>query len=112
LKNISQLQLEAIHGALLAFRCLFNQEGKYLEDSKYREAFEQIFRLREHKEFIVRKTVVSSFPGLAKHESDFFVKDYLHFTVDFLLNQARKEKDKSICKLLCVNFDSSDIKLS
>lgn len=97
-KGLSHPAVEIIHGSLLSFRVLFTQPGKLLEDTKYREAFEIIFRLRDHKDPSVRKSVVSIFPGFAYHETEVFVREYLNFTMDFLLNQSRKEKEKSACK--------------
>jgi FKBP12-rapamycin complex-associated protein len=105
-RGLSQVSVDIIHGSLLAFRCLLNHSMKFMEDSKYRETFELIFRLREHKEPMIRKVVILAIAGLASYDSDLFARDYLSPSMEFILISLRKEKEKSTCKFPSASFSS------
>ncbi|KAJ3318282.1 phosphatidylinositol kinase- protein kinase tor1, partial [Blyttiomyces sp. JEL0837] len=85
---------DAIHGSLLVFRELLTHTGKYM-DSKYKETAETILKYREHKDSLVRRTVILLCPTLATFDPDSFVTMYLNACMSYLLSQLRKDRDRS-----------------
>jgi serine/threonine-protein kinase mTOR len=83
-----------IHGSLLAYRELLLRSGMFMHE-RYKEVCEVILRHRDHKDGLIRRTVVSLIPRLAEYNPDEFVSSYLHNCMGYLLGQLKKEKDRS-----------------
>ncbi|KAI9341262.1 armadillo-type protein [Zopfochytrium polystomum] len=85
---------DAIHGSLLAFRELLTHTGQFME-GKYRDTSTSILRFREHKDVLVRRTVILLCPTLAAFNPEAFVNLYLNVCMTYLLSQLRKDKDRN-----------------
>ncbi|KAJ3215347.1 phosphatidylinositol kinase- protein kinase tor1 [Dinochytrium kinnereticum] len=85
---------ESIHGSLLAIRELLSNSGSFM-DSKYKDVSETIMRFKDHKDALVRGTVISLCSSLAEFDPETFVNLYLGSTMNYLLTQVKKEKDRS-----------------
>jgi FKBP12-rapamycin complex-associated protein len=83
-----------IHGSLLAYRELLLRSGMFMHE-RYNDVCEVILRHRDHKDGLIRRTVVSLIPRLAEYNPDEFVATYLHKCMGHLLGQLKKEKDRS-----------------
>ena len=83
-----------IHGSLLAYRELLLRSGMFMHE-RYNDVCEVILRHRDHKDGLIRRTVVSLIPRLAEYNPDEFVATYLHKCMSHLLGQLKKEKDRS-----------------
>ncbi|KAI8836345.1 armadillo-type protein [Chytridium lagenaria] len=70
---------ESIHGSLLA----------------YKDVSEMIMRFKDHKDSLVRGTVIALCSSLAVFDPDTFVGLYLSGSMSYLLAQLKKEKDRS-----------------
>ena len=93
-KNLKSSNPDIIHGSILAVRALVSGKGKHM-DQNIREIFETLFKLREHKDIVVRKSVVQVLPDLAIYDPVLFSEEYLNTAMGYLLSQLRKEKDKN-----------------
>ncbi|KAJ3311625.1 phosphatidylinositol kinase- protein kinase tor1 [Boothiomyces sp. JEL0838] len=85
---------DAIHGSLLALRELLNQTSSFF-DGRYVEVAEIVLRYKEHREQLIRKTVMLMIPDLAKFNPEQFISNYLSPSMSYLLSQLKKEKERS-----------------
>lgn len=86
--------IESIHGSLLTFGELFRHTGLYLQD-RYIEICDSIMKYKDHKESLIKKTVINLIPDLATFNSTDFSSIYLNTWMNHLLSQLKKEKEKS-----------------
>jgi FKBP12-rapamycin complex-associated protein len=86
---------DAIHGSLLALRELFDSNSKFL-DGRFVEICEIVLRYKEHREHLIRRTVMIMIPDLAKFEPDAFVESYFDHSMVYLLGQLKKEKERPV----------------
>ncbi|KAG0044728.1 phosphatidylinositol kinase- protein kinase tor1 [Gryganskiella cystojenkinii] len=87
---------ESIHGSLLIFRELLLHAGMFMHE-RYVETCETVFKYRD-RDGLVRRTVISLIPDLAAYNPTDFANVYLHRSMVHILNQLRKEKDRSLMK--------------
>lgn len=85
---------DAIHGSLLALRGIFNSTSRFL-DGRYVEVCEIVLRYKEHRETLIRKTVMLMIPDLAKFDTEQFKAAYFDTSMTYLLSQLKKEKERS-----------------
>lgn len=86
--------IENVHGSLLAFRELLQQGGMFMHEH-YQEVCEIIFRNKEHRDPIVRQTVVLLIPELANYSPTDFSATYLHKFMIFLSGMLKKERERN-----------------
>lgn len=60
----------------------------------YRDVCEIALRLKDSRDHLIRKTVVSILPTLARYDPSAFMDEYLHRCMNHLLSLLRKEKDR------------------
>lgn len=61
----------------------------------YLETAEMILRHRNHRDPLIRKTVVALIPVLADYDSQNFVAHFLHRSMGHLLEQLTKPSERS-----------------
>ncbi|KAJ3103710.1 phosphatidylinositol kinase- protein kinase tor1 [Phlyctochytrium bullatum] len=86
---------ESIHGSLLAIRELLSNSGSFME-AKYNDVSDMIMKFKEHKDSLVRGTVISLCSSLAVFNPNVFVQNHLSISMNYLLGQLKKEKDRSV----------------
>jgi serine/threonine-protein kinase mTOR len=86
--------VEMIHGSLLAYRELLLRSGVFVNE-RYSDVCEIILRHRDHRDALIRRTVVSLIPRLAEYNPEQFVATYFPKCMNHLLLQLKKEKDRS-----------------
>jgi FKBP12-rapamycin complex-associated protein len=91
-KGLKGSSIDAIHGSLLALQCLIHQ--KFFDGSKFTEACDAVFKLRDHKDALVRKSVVLVMPILASFDSAAFGSEYLDAMMSHLFTLLKKEKER------------------
>jgi serine/threonine-protein kinase mTOR len=85
---------DSIHGSLLAIREILIHAGKFM-DGRFGEVCEIVLRYKEHREGLVRRTVIALIPELAQFDPDAFVSAHLSTCMTYLLSQLKKEKERS-----------------
>jgi FKBP12-rapamycin complex-associated protein len=93
-QGIRQNTLESIHGSLLVIKELLQQGGMFMHDH-YQEVCEIVFRHKDHREPIIRRTVVLLIPELANYSPTDFAQSYLHKFMVFLSGMLKKEKERN-----------------
>ncbi|KAG9045642.1 phosphatidylinositol kinase- protein kinase tor1, partial [Tulasnella sp. UAMH 9824] len=84
---------DTVHGSLLAVRELFTHAGSYMRHN-FQEAADTILNYRDHKDPLIRRTVIYLIPTLALYWTDAFTDKQLHKAMGHLLSQLKKnEKD-------------------
>ncbi|KAL7753608.1 phosphatidylinositol kinase- protein kinase tor1 [Sorochytrium milnesiophthora] len=85
--------VDYIHGSLLVLRELLVHCGRFM-DAKFKEICETLLKYKDHKEGVIRRTVVAIIPNTASyHPAGFEV--YLSRFLNHLIGQLRKERDSS-----------------
>jgi FKBP12-rapamycin complex-associated protein len=88
-------QPDVIHGSLLAL----GQISLHLikaNDSRLKEIISLVLQFRDHRDSLVRKTVINLIPSLAKMDPDLFFKEnYQSASVMYLTSQLKKEKERN-----------------
>ncbi|CAO3647953.1 unnamed protein product [Mucor fragilis] len=84
---------EATHGSLLAMRELLLHAGMFMTDM-YKDVCDITLRLKDARDALIRKTVVSIIPTLACYDPATFSELYLHKSMSHLLNLLRKSNEK------------------
>ena len=69
-----------------------------MKDS-YSDTAEMILRHRNHRDQLIRKTVVTLIPVLAAYDSQQFSENFLHRAMGHLLEQLMKPTERSSGKL-------------
>ena len=86
---------DVIHGSLLALREISVHTVKVIE-GKYKEVCEILMKFRDHKDSLVRKTVIGMIPKLAELDPEQFYKEgYMSSSMSYLVSQLKKEKEKA-----------------
>ena len=93
-KNLKSSSAVEIHGSILAIRSLVSC-GRFM-DSNIREVFDNVFKLRESKEIMVRNIVIQVLPDLALYDPSLFANEYLNIAMSYLLGQLKKDKDRNV----------------
>ncbi|KAG0064947.1 phosphatidylinositol kinase- protein kinase tor1 [Linnemannia elongata] len=88
---------ESIHGSLLIFRELLLHAGMFMHE-RYMKTCDTVFQYRDHRDGLVRRAVISLIPDLAAYNPAEFASAYLHRSMVHILNQLRKDKERSLMK--------------
>ena len=64
---------------------------------KYKNVCETVLRYKDHRDSLIRRTVISLIPILAEFNSEEFVAAYVHKCMLHLLGQLRRDRDRSLC---------------
>ncbi|KAG8958873.1 phosphatidylinositol kinase- protein kinase tor1 [Tulasnella sp. 419] len=86
---------DAIHGSLLTYRELFLHAGMFMKDH-FVESADTTLRYREHKDSLIRKTVITLIPTLAVYDTQSFSDQFLHKAMAHLLSQLKKPTERSL----------------
>jgi FKBP12-rapamycin complex-associated protein len=86
--------VESIHGSLLVIKELLQQGGMFMH-GHYQEACEIVFRHKDHRDPVIRRTVVLLIPELANYSPTDFAQTYLHQFMIFLSNMLKKDKERN-----------------
>ncbi|KAJ3362692.1 phosphatidylinositol kinase- protein kinase tor1 [Allomyces javanicus] len=93
MKSLKAPQVEHVHGALLVVRELLLHTGRFMEP-KYREICELLLKLKDHKDALIRRTVISVIPTAASFNPPAF-ELYLSRFMSHLITQLKRERDRS-----------------
>ncbi|KAI8819891.1 armadillo-type protein [Fimicolochytrium jonesii] len=85
---------DAIHGSLLTLRELISQKGMYPQE-KYKGLCESVLKYKDHRDGLVRRTVILMIPALAQFDPTDFVAAYMNGCMAYLLAQLKKDRDRS-----------------
>ncbi|KAK6836444.1 armadillo-type protein [Apiospora arundinis] len=98
--------IESVHGSLLVLKELLEQGGMFMQDH-YAEACEIVYRHRDHRDPIIRKTVVVLTPDLANYAPSEFSNAYLHKFMVYLSGMLKKDKERNDAFLAIGNIANS-----
>ncbi|CAG8613704.1 7931_t:CDS:2, partial [Scutellospora calospora] len=95
IKGIKSNSTDQIHGALLVYRELLNHAQAFMHE-KYKHVCETVHRYKDHRDGLIRRTVISLIPVLAEFDDKEFVATYVQKFMSHLLLQLKKDRDRSI----------------
>ncbi|KAE8453627.1 hypothetical protein EG329_009138 [Mollisiaceae sp. DMI_Dod_QoI] len=93
-QGVRQGSVEYIHGSLLVIKELLQQGGMFMHEH-YQEVCDIVFRLKDHRDLQIRRTVVLLIPELANYSPTEFAQSYLHKFMVFLSGMLKKDKDRN-----------------
>ncbi|ORY05502.1 FAT-domain-containing protein [Neocallimastix californiae] len=86
---------DTVHGCLLVIRELLLHTGNFM-NGYYEDITDIVIKNRDSKDNLIRRTVISLMSDLASFDPQTFVDNYLKNCMDYLLNQLKKDRDRSI----------------
>ncbi|ORZ30937.1 armadillo-type protein [Catenaria anguillulae PL171] len=93
LRSVKAPQVEHVHGSLLVIRELLLHTGRFM-DPKYKEICDVLLRLKDHKDGLIRRTVILVIPTVASFNASAF-ELYLSRFMTHLIAQLKRERDRS-----------------
>jgi serine/threonine-protein kinase mTOR len=106
LDGLKMNTVESIHGSLLVLKELLEQGGMFMQEY-YQDACEIVFRHKDHRDAIIRKTVVLLIPDLANYAPADFAHSYLHKFMVYLSGMLKKNKERNDAFLAIGNIANS-----
>ncbi|KAJ9142387.1 Phosphatidylinositol 3-kinase tor2 [Pleurostoma richardsiae] len=106
IQGLKNPTIDSIHASLLVLKELLEQGGMFMQDH-YAEACDIVFRYKDHKDPIIRKTVVFLIPDLANYAPTEFANGYLHKFMIYLSGMLKKEKERNDAFLAIGNIANS-----
>ncbi|KAK8146497.1 phosphatidylinositol kinase- protein kinase tor1 [Beauveria asiatica] len=98
--------VEYTHASLLVLKELLEQGGMFMQEH-YQEACDIVFRHKDHREPIVRNTVVLLIPDLASYSPADFAQSWLHKFMVYLSGMLKKDKERNDAFLAIGNIANS-----
>ncbi|KAI9320096.1 armadillo-type protein [Dichotomocladium elegans] len=92
-KGLQLHSAEATHASLLAMRELLLHAGMFMNDN-YKSVCDIALEKKDSRDQLIRKTVVTIIPTLARFDPVTFAELYLHKCMSYLLGLLRKDRDK------------------
>eukprot|EP00762_Andalucia_godoyi_P003296 ANDGO_06658.mRNA.1 Serine/threonine-protein kinase TOR2 len=90
-----KMKSEAIHASLLTVLALLDHAGDFMTQ-RFPQVLDSVFKYKDHKEKIVRRTVVLAMPQCARYNPKFFTSQYLKTAVNHVLSFTLKKDDKAL----------------
>lgn len=87
--------VDTIHGSLLVYRELLGNAGMFMQP-KYTEVCETILKYKDYKDNLIRRTVITMLPELAKYNPTEFTKRFLVDCTAHLIGQLKREKERAL----------------
>lgn len=96
-KGFKQGTAESIHGSLLMTKELLQYPGDMIGflQTRYNSIFEVVFKNKDHRDSLVRRSVISLMPLLATFNAESFASLHLSNCMVYLLGQLKKDKERS-----------------
>ncbi|KZT51925.1 phosphatidylinositol 3-kinase [Calocera cornea HHB12733] len=85
--------VESIHGSLLAFRALFMSSDMCLREC-YVDCMERVWRYRDHKDPLIRRTVVTLLPTMVFYDTQSFSTHFLYRVMGHLMVQLKRPAER------------------
>ena len=85
---------ETIHGSLLTIRELLYFTKFMQQQQRYNDIYEILRQYKDHRDALIRRTVVSLIPSVAALQPELFARDHLQTMMTYILNGLKKDKDK------------------
>ena len=98
--------VESIHASLLVLKELLEQGGMYMQEH-YQEACEIVFKHKDHRDAITRRTVVYLIPDLASYSPADFAHSWLHKFMVYLSGMLKRDKERNDAFLAIGNIANS-----
>lgn len=87
---------DTIHGSLLALKELLLKGGMFMQfEKRYQHVCEKIYSYKDHKDYLIRREVITLIPILAAYWPTEFSHSYLHKFMIHLQGQLKREKDRN-----------------
>lgn len=93
--GMRSVAVESIHGSLLVYRELLRNAGMFMQPY-YTDACDTVLRYRDHKDILIRRSVISILPDLSKYNPKEYTKQYLVDSMAFLIGLLKRDKEKGL----------------
>lgn len=98
--------VESIHGSLLILKELLEQGGMFMQEY-YQATCDIVYKHKDHRDPIIRKTIVNLIPDLASYAPTEFAHTWLHKFMLYLSGMLKKEKERNDAFLAIGNVANS-----
>ncbi|KAG0305001.1 phosphatidylinositol kinase- protein kinase tor1 [Dissophora globulifera] len=93
LKGLRIATTESLHGSLLIFRELTLHAKMFIYE-RFRDTCETVLQFKDHRESLIRRTVIDLLPVLAAYDPPDYVALYLDTSMSLLLGEVQFDKEK------------------
>eukprot|EP01125_Pyxidicula_operculata_P012255 TRINITY_DN4020_c0_g1_i2.p1 TRINITY_DN4020_c0_g1~~TRINITY_DN4020_c0_g1_i2.p1 ORF type:complete len:2409 (-),score=332.13 TRINITY_DN4020_c0_g1_i2:1267-8115(-) len=94
---IKNKSTDLVHGSILVLtEILGNSDTDTHNDTRLEEITNLLFSLKEHKNSLVRRTVIHSVPQLAHFNPELFSSKYLNISSSYLIQMMKKERTVAV----------------
>ncbi|TIB14647.1 hypothetical protein E3P89_00930 [Wallemia ichthyophaga] len=87
--------VDTIHASLLVYRDLLLHAGMFLKP-RFGDVCDLILRYKDHRDFLIRKTVILLIPTLATYDPQAFTQTKLRLSMGHLMSAIRKERERTV----------------
>ncbi|CEJ79844.1 Putative FKBP12-rapamycin complex-associated protein [[Torrubiella] hemipterigena] len=98
--------VESIHASLLVLKELLEQGGMFMQEH-YQEACDIVFKHKDHRDHVIRSTVVQLIPDLASYSPADFATTWLRKFMIYLSSMLKKDKERNDAFLAIGNIANS-----
>ncbi|KAG0243175.1 armadillo-type protein [Mortierella sp. GBAus27b] len=92
-KGLKIATTESIHGSLLIHRELTLHANMFIY-ARFKDTCETVLRFKDHRESLIKKTVINLLPVLAAYDPPDFIDFYLDQSMTHLLGQVQYDKER------------------
>lgn len=78
----------------MALKEIFNANAAKYTEGRYQDFCEIVLRYKEHRDMLIRKTVMLMIPDLAKLDVSEFMASFFNSCMIYLLGQLKKDKER------------------
>ena len=93
-KGFESREVDSIHGSLLVTGELLQHTGEFMFP-RFREVCDTVLQYKDSRDKLVRRTVCSLLPCLAKFCPDAFVRGYLDICLEYLIQTVSQASERS-----------------
>jgi phosphatidylinositol kinase/protein kinase (PI-3 family) len=97
-QGFSSGSADSLHGALLVTKELLENTGDFMVP-RFNEVCQTVYKCKDHRDRLIRDTIVTLSPALATFSPDAFVHDYLAEFMDHLVEKMAKSSRRGIAFL-------------
>lgn len=97
-RGFDSREVDSIHGSLLITGELLQHTGEFMVP-RFREVCDTVLQYKDSRDKLVRRTVCSLLPRLAKFCPDAFVRGYLDTCLEYLIRAVSNSSERSTAYL-------------
>eukprot|EP01117_Protostelium_nocturnum_P014316 TRINITY_DN5444_c0_g1_i3.p1 TRINITY_DN5444_c0_g1~~TRINITY_DN5444_c0_g1_i3.p1 ORF type:complete len:2209 (+),score=787.54 TRINITY_DN5444_c0_g1_i3:161-6787(+) len=101
---------ESVHASLLVVGAMLKHTGSDFLKDRYQDIAQTVFKHRDNRDKLIKKTVVLVIPRLASFSPEEFIKNYLDLSINHLVASSKKDTDAKKVSFIAIGDISVVVK--